>query len=179
MHIVMVSGEYPPRWGGMGSVVYHLAGHMAQRGHKVTVITRKHKQMPPTQTGVEVIPVRWAPLPMSFTKSFGKHAIKAINQLKRRRSIDGVSVHLPLVSWNRKQFRYIEDNIAPVVSTLHGSWIGEREGVRRAALNREAATWRNPNDLAIRLTAKWYARYERAGVLESTCCVAVSRSTKE
>ena len=179
MHIVMVSGEYPPRWGGMGSVVYHLAGHMAQRGHKVTVITRKHKQMPPTQTGVDVIPVRWAPLPMSFTTSFGKHAIKAINQLKRRRSIDVVSVHLPLVSWNRKQFRYIEDNIAPVVSTLHGSWIGEREGVRRAALNREAATWRNPNDLAIRLTAKWYARYERAGVLESTCCVAVSRSTKE
>ena len=63
----MVSGEYPPRWGGMGSVVYHLAGHMAQRGHKVTVITRKHKQMPPTQTGVEVIPVRWSPIPMSFT----------------------------------------------------------------------------------------------------------------
>ena len=179
MHIVMVSGEYPPRWGGMGSVVYHLAGHMAQRGHKVTVITRKHKQMPPTQTSVEVIPVRWAPVPMSFTKSFGKHAIKALNQLKRRRSIDVVSVHLPLVSWTRKQFRYIEDNIAPVVSTLHGSWIGEREGVRRAALNREAATWRNPNDLAIRLTAGWYARYERAGVLESTCCVAVSRSTKE
>ena len=142
-----------------------FSGPMAQRGHKVTVITRKHKQMPPTQTGVEVIPVRWAPVPMSFTTSFGKHAIKAINQLKRRRSIDVVSVHLPLVSWNRKQFRYIEDNIAPVVSTLHGSWIGEREGVRRAALNREAATWRNPNDLAIRLTAKWYARYERAGVL--------------
>ena len=47
------------------------------------------------------------------------------------------------------------------------------------ALNREAATWRNPNDLAIRLTAGWYARYERAGILESTCCVAVSRSTKQ
>ena len=46
-------------------------------------------------------------------------------------------------------------------------------------MNREAATWRNPNDLAIRLTAGWYARYERAGVLESTCCVAVSRSTKK
>ena len=65
---------------------------------------------------------------------------KLLNQLKRRRSIDVVSVHLPLVSWTRKQFRYIEENIAPVVSTLHGSWVGEREGVRRAALNREAAT---------------------------------------
>ncbi|MGY8699304.1 MAG: hypothetical protein ACKVHC_06340, partial [Candidatus Poseidoniales archaeon] len=29
MHIAMVSGEYPPRWGGIGSVVYHLAGHLA------------------------------------------------------------------------------------------------------------------------------------------------------
>ena len=175
----MVSGEYPPRWGGMGSVVYHLAGHMAQRGHKVTVITRKHKKMPPTQTGVEVIPVRWAPLPMSFTRSFGKHAIKALKQLNRRRTIDVVNAHLPLVSWSRKQFRFIEENIAPVVSTLHGSWIGEREGVRRASMNREMAIWKNPNDLAIRLTAGWYARYERAGILESTCCVAVSRSTKE
>ena len=33
MHIAMVSGEYPPRWGGIGSVVFHLAGHLAQRGH--------------------------------------------------------------------------------------------------------------------------------------------------
>jgi len=43
MHIAMVSGEYPPRWGGIGSVVYHLAGHLASRGHDVTVITRTHK----------------------------------------------------------------------------------------------------------------------------------------
>ena len=68
---------------------------MAQRGHKVvpsllenTSRCRQRKQ------GVEVIPVKWprdgrpklfASLPMSFTKSFGKHAIKALNQLKRRR----------------------------------------------------------------------------------------------
>ena len=62
MHIVMVSGEYPPRWGGMGSVVYHLAGHMAQRGHKVTVITRKHKQMPPTHWNDFDTCLRWGHL---------------------------------------------------------------------------------------------------------------------
>ena len=42
MHIAMLSGEYPPRWGGMGSVVFHLASHLAERGHRITVITRKH-----------------------------------------------------------------------------------------------------------------------------------------
>ena len=47
MHIAMVSGEYPPRWGGIGSVVFHLAGHLAQRGHDVTIITRTHKQPTP------------------------------------------------------------------------------------------------------------------------------------
>ena len=40
MHIAMIAGEYPPRWGGIGSVVYHLAGHLASFGHQVTVITR-------------------------------------------------------------------------------------------------------------------------------------------
>ena len=39
MHIAIVSGEYPPRWGGIGSVVFHLAGHFVQLGHEVSIIT--------------------------------------------------------------------------------------------------------------------------------------------
>ena len=38
--------------------------------------------------------------------------------------------------------------------------------------------WRNPNDLAILLTAKHYAKYERAAVRTSTVCVANSEATK-
>ena len=26
MHIAMLSAEFPPRWGGMGSTVFHLSG---------------------------------------------------------------------------------------------------------------------------------------------------------
>ena len=74
MHIAIVSGEYPPRWGGIGSVVFHLSGHLVELGHEVTIITRSHKQIAPSQEGVEVISVKWAPLPMAFTRSYGKHA---------------------------------------------------------------------------------------------------------
>ena len=177
MHIAMVSGEYPPRWGGIGSVVYHLAGHLAQRGHDVTIITRTHKQVTPQQPGVSVLHVPWLKAPMAFTRSYGKSSIKALKRLNSMKKIDVINAHLPLVSWKRKEFRWLEQNIAPVVSCLHGSWIGEREGVKRAAAAKESATWKNPNDLAILLTGGYYSKFERAGVLESSICVANSNST--
>ena len=86
---------------------------------------------------------------------------------------------MPLVSWKRKEFEWIEANIAPVVSALNGSWIGEREGMKLAAKHRESATWKNPNDLAILTTGGWYARYEQAGIDASSVSVAISESTKE
>ncbi|MGY8745360.1 MAG: glycosyltransferase family 4 protein [Candidatus Poseidoniales archaeon] len=177
MHIAIVSGEYPPRWGGIGSVVFHLAGHFVQLGHEVSIITRSHSDIVPSQEGVDVIPVRWARLPMAFTRSYGKSAIKALKRLHSEKPIDIINAHLPLVSWKRKEFRWLQQHIAPVVSCLHGSWLGEKEGVKRAAAARESATWRNPNDLAILTTAGWYSKYERAGILESSICVSNSQST--
>ena len=177
MHIAIVSGEYPPRWGGIGSVVFHLAGHFVQLGHEVSIITRSHSDVVPSQEGVDVIPVRWARLPMAFTRSYGKSAIKALKKLHSKKPIDIINAHLPLVSWKRKEFRWLQKHIAPVVSCLHGSWLGEKEGVKRAAAARESAIWRNPNDLAILTTAGWYSRYERAGILESSICVSNSQST--
>ncbi|MAM35744.1 MAG: hypothetical protein CL988_01090, partial [Euryarchaeota archaeon] len=179
MHIAMVSGEYPPRWGGIGSVVYHLAGHLAERGHRVSIITRTHKGRAPAQQGVSVIEVPWLKAPMAFTRSYGKNALSALKILHAREPIDVVHTLLPLVSWTKKEFQAVEKDIAPVVSALNGSWIGEREGMRLAARHRESATWKNPNDLAILTTAKWYAKYERAGVYESSVCVAISQSTKQ
>tara|TARA_B100001094_G_scaffold123526_1_gene119267 strand:+ start:31 stop:1110 length:1080 start_codon:yes stop_codon:yes gene_type:complete len=114
---------------------------------------------------------------MAFTRSYGKSAIKALKKLHSEKPIDIINAHLPLVSWKRKEFRWLQQHIAPVVSCLHGSWLGEKEGVKRAAAARESATWRNPNDLAILTTAGWYSKYERAGILESTICVSNSQST--
>lgn len=177
MHIAMIAGEYPPRWGGIGSVVFHLAGHLASCGHKVSVITRSHKGKTPIQSGVSVIEVPWLKAPMAFTRSYAKNSLKALKHLHNLEAVDVIHVHLPLASFSRKEFRFMEENIAPVCSSLHGSWLGEKQGVIRAAKAKESATWRNPNDLAIRLTAKYYSKYERAGILESSICVSNSKST--
>ncbi|MCH1537868.1 MAG: glycosyltransferase, partial [Candidatus Poseidonia sp.] len=179
MHIAMVSGEYPPRWDGIGSVVYHLAGHLAQRGHDVTIITRSHKHRIPQQPGVSVLRVPWLKVPMASTRSYGKHALTELRRLHQVKPVDVVHTLLPLVSWTKKEFRWVEENVAPVVSALNGSWVGEREGMKLAARHKEAATWKNPNVLAMLLTSGWYARYEQAAIEESSVCVAISQSTKE
>lgn len=180
MHIALITGEYPPRWGGIGSVSFHLAGQLARRGHKVTVITRRNrKSKAPVQQGVDIIEVGWAPIPMQFTRSYGKKAIKALKELHRKQRVDVVHLLLPLVSWSKSQYRKVIREVAPVISSLNGSWLGEREGMKLAARYREAATWKNPNDLAILLTGGWFARFEQAGIMESNLCVAISQSTKD
>ena len=184
MHIAMLSGEYPPRWGGMGSTVFHLAGALVKLGHRVTVITRRDKSVErnpkkiPQQKGVSVLSVKWAPLPMAFTVSYGKWAMRELMRIHKKDPFDAVHVHAPMISWKEKQYERVREQIGPVITSLHGSWLGERDGMTRAAKHGEAAVWKNPNDLAILLTAKHYAKYERAAVRASTVCVANSEATK-
>ena len=177
MHIAMIAGEYPPRWGGIGSVVYHLAGHLASFGHQVTIITRADDIKAPAQSGVNIVEVPWIKLPMKFTRSYAKNTYKIIQKLHHADPFDVIHVHLPLASFTAKEYRFLENNIAPVCCSLHGSWLGEKVGVLRAAKAGESAIWRNPNDLAIRLGAKWYSKYEKAGLLNTSISVANSEST--
>ena len=180
MHIAMLSAEYPPRWGGMGSTVYHLSASLAARGHRVTVITRSGGGgKPPSIEGVEVVSVGWTPIPMAFTRSYGRSALRALKRVHANNPVDVVHLHCPMISWSAKQFRDCRNSVAPVVSSLHGSWLGERDGLVEASKNKESAVWANPNDLAILITAKHYARYERAAIRESSICVANSKATKQ
>ncbi len=181
----MLSGEYPPRWGGMGSTVFHLAGALVRQGHRVTVITRRDKSVEknpkriPQQEGVSVLSVKWAPLPMAFTVSYGKWALRKLLGTHKKDPFDAVHIHAPMISWKEKQYRLVRETVGPIITSLHGSWLGERDGMVRAAKYGEAAVWKNPNDLAILLTAKHYARYEKAAIQESSICVANSEATRD
>jgi len=185
MHIAMLSGEYPPRWGGIGTVVHHLARALADRGHEVSVITRNSRatkidpSLIPSQKGVEVIEVGWIPLPMAFTRSYGKRAMKELVNLHKRKPVDIVHLLCPLIAWKKKQFDFVKSEIAPIIAVMNGTWIGERDGLKFAAKYSETAVWKNPNDLAIRLTAKHYAKYEQIAITEANLTVSISESCKK
>ena len=50
--------------------------------------------------------------------------------------------------------------------------------MKLAAKHNEAATWKNPNDLAICSPGGYYAKYEQAGMAHSSVSVAISESTR-
>ena len=179
LHIAMLSAEYPPRWGGMGSTVYHLSAALVKLGHRITVITRNGGGQTPEQEGVSIREVKWLYAPMAFTKSYGKHALSDLKKLHSKDPVNIVHLHCPMISWTESQFVDCRENVAPIVSSLHGSWLGERDGLQTAAAQREAAVWTNPNDLAILLSAGYYAKFERAALTGSDICVANSNATKE
>ena len=138
LHIAMLSAEYPPRWGGMGSTVYHLSAALVELGHRITVITRDGGGKALEQQGVNIREVKWLYAPMAFTKSYGKHALSDLKKLHSEDSVDVVHLHRPMISWTESQFKDCKENVAPIVSSLHGSWLGERDGLRTAAEQKEA-----------------------------------------
>ena len=178
MHIAMISGEYPPRWGGMGSTVFHLSSKLAAMGHTISVITRSSKGDPPHLEGVRVIQVPWLKVPLEFTRSYGKAALRELTRLHADQPVDVVHLHCPMASWSNKQFERCRREIAPVVSSMHGTWLGERDGLALAARYGEPAVWANPNDIAIRFMAGRYARFEKSAIQNSAVIVPNSRATK-
>ena len=178
MHIAMISGEYPPRWGGMGSTVFHLSSKLAAMGHTISVITRSSKGTPPHLEGVRVIQVPWLKVPLEFTRSYGKSALRELTRLHADQPVDVVHLHCPMASWSNKQFERCRMEIAPVVSSMHGTWLGERDGLTLAARYGEPAVWANPNDIAIRFMAGRYARFEKSAIQNSAVIVPNSRATK-
>ena len=177
MHIAMISGEYPPRWGGMGSTVYHLSSKLSQMGHRVSVITRKFKGEAPALNGVRVIGVPWTKIPMAFTRSYGRSALNELQKIHSVDKVDIVHLHCPMVSWDEKQFDTCQREVAPVVSSMHGTWLGERDGLLLAAKFGEPAVWLNPNDIAIRFLAKRYSNFEKFAIRKSALVVPNSRAT--
>ncbi len=178
LHIAMISGEYPPRWGGMGSTVFHLSSKLAALGHSITVITRSSKGDPPHLEGVRIIQVPWLKVPLEFTRSYGKSALRELARLHADEPVDVVHLHCPMASWSNKQFERCRSEIAPVVSSMHGTWLGERDGLALAASFGEPAVWSNPNDIAIRFMAGRYARFEKSAIQKSAVIVPNSRATK-
>ncbi|MEL0336410.1 MAG: glycosyltransferase, partial [Euryarchaeota archaeon] len=105
LHIAMLSAEYPPRWGGMGSTVYHLSAALVELGHRITVITRDGGGKALEQQGVNIRVVKWLYAPMAFTKSYGKYALSDLKKLHSQDPVDVVHLHCPMISWTESQFK--------------------------------------------------------------------------
>ncbi len=169
MRIAVITSEFPPRWGGVGSVAFGQVLSLAARGHDIDVITRQRApgmRFPELPPNVRMHEVRMLKLPMSFTTSFARNAVRCLLRLGRQ--FDVVHSHCNMSLLQRAHYWDIP---SPIVTTMHGTWRGERSTI----------TWRDltpsvesVNDLAVMYLSPMFdvyedyaLRYSNAALIES------------
>jgi len=167
--ICVVSSEYPPKWGGVGVVAYYLSTWMAKRGHEVHVVTRDqkigHKK---SHDNIHIHPVKWLKAPMLFTLSFGDNAIKWIEDSGI--DFDIIHVHSNMALLRKKHYERMN---FPMVSTMHGTWKGERSMISLKDLTMSVSTI---NDLSIMYMSPFMDRYEDHALERSNGVIVESLS---
>jgi glycosyltransferase involved in cell wall biosynthesis len=165
----MITSEFPPKWGGVGNYSFFQANILAQKGHKVTVFTRRQPEVfTDHHKNLSIVPVKWLKVPLFFTTTMAKHAVNKILEHEGDFDILQVQSNMALI----KKYHYSTLKI-PIVSTLHGTWLGERSTVyyKHLSLNLSSI-----NDLSI----KWFAflldKYEDYAIKFSNAVVIGARS---
>jgi 1,4-alpha-glucan branching enzyme len=170
MKIAMISSEYPPKWGGVGNCTFFLANTCAKKGHQVHVITREHGMtIPPQHENITVHKVPWLKLPIYFTLSFGKQGVKKLIELGN--DFDITHVHSNMALLPRSYYSKIN---SPIVSTLHGTWWGERSTLNIG--NIIAPSVEMINDLAIYTISHTVDAYEDYAIELSNAVIVEGES---
>jgi len=176
LKIAMISSEYPPKWGGVGITSHFLANACAKEGHEVSVFTRRHgMEIPEKEPGITIEQVPWLKVPMAFTTSFGDNAVSSM--MTSDVKFDLVHVHSNMALLRKKHYKNIK---APIVSTLHGTWWGERSMIGYSDLSPSIGSI---NDMAVIALTPMFDIYEdyaielsNAVIVESISeCMAISK----
>jgi N-acetyl-alpha-D-glucosaminyl L-malate synthase BshA len=155
LRLGILTSEFPPKWGGVGNGVHFQANVYARKGYEIDIITRQQEKgmvIPEQHKNITVHQVPWLKLPMFFATSFGKHAVRKVKELGN--DYDCVHVHSNMTLIKKKAYSEIK---SPIVSTMHGSWVGERSELKFKHL---AFSVGSLNDLAILWLSPFFDKYE-------------------
>jgi 1,2-diacylglycerol 3-alpha-glucosyltransferase len=155
LRIAVITSQFPPRWGGVGNGIHRQVEALAARGHDIDIITRARGRgmaFPPLPDNVHVHEVGMLKLPMFFTTSFARRAVKRL--LRLGKEFDVVHSHCNM---SLLQKRHYWDIPWPIVSTMHGTWRGERSTItwHDVTLSVESV-----NDLAVMWLSPMFDVYE-------------------
>jgi len=170
LNIAMVTGDfYPDSAGGVQRVVYHLARGLVERGHRITVITRRLRDSQPCCEVIEGI--RVARFASRADNVFRFHTSEFLSsQGVFRRVLSGerpdlVHIHEPLPGLGAVSVLAGTD--VPSIYTFHGQWSVQWLDAR--------VHGSRGGGLGARLFARYLRGIERLAMRRSRRLVALSR----
>jgi len=138
LDVCFITGQFYPSFGGVGVHTYELAKAIVGQGHEVKVITpligsqRESEEL----QGIDVTRLKLSSLPLS-TILYYREAAKEAERAGMSQGFDVVHGQwLGCLFTKRENFPD-----SALVQTLHGTWLGEREGLRGAELRLSGDAW--------------------------------------
>ena len=128
MNIIMVTPTYPPTQGGVQTQVKLLAETLNRRGHKITIITEREGDIQDVEIneGIEIFRLRMPLVKLDPWRSyfFIHRNINTIKSIVKKEKADVIHIHHANRSF---AYAYLLKNHlnAPVISTIHVSWLGD------------------------------------------------------
>jgi len=171
LKICLVSVEYPPTMGGSGVYAYNLAVNLVKLGHEVHVITRKllGSKSYEIQEGVKIHRINWIPIPMFYIPFFSILSFKYVLKLHKKEKFDIIHGN-----WNCDLFYNKKYFGVPLISTMHGTWIGEYNSVLYQPLK-----YYGINDLSIRAFGKFFGKIDKKVAQKTDRLIVVSKFSKK
>ncbi len=165
-----ISPEYLPLAGGTGSYVYYLSRELMKHGNNIRIVTGSDiaKDVKVNdQLEVHLVKVFKAPIVKSFM--FAAASLRKLNSIKHKAEVDIAHANLPLVPDFAVPLRFGKT----LVATVHSTWEGEAEAIRREPYNRL-----NANEKFLR-SFTWFLRlFEESMLKRATRVIAVSDFTR-
>ena len=169
MNVCFVSPEYFPISGGTGAYVYYLSRQLQKLGHNVHVVARHSVDSTEKIDGVNVNYVRGVGNPLTRYWRFARSASKKLEELNKKFGFDIIHANLPLVP----SFAIPSEPANALVSTVHSTWKGEAEAIRRGSRRKL-----NPNEKLMLRFNSLLRSYEKKLMKRSDALIAVSLYTR-
>jgi glycogen(starch) synthase len=170
LNVCFVSPEYFPISGGTGAYVYYLSRQLQKLGHNIHIITRHEMNLTETVDGVSITYIKSEGNPLTRYWGFARSTFKKLKELNKKFEFDIIHANLPLVP----NFALPEDSAKAVISTVHSTWKGEAEAIRREGLRKL-----NTNEKFMLEFNSLLRSSEKKLMKRSNALIAVSTYTKE
>ncbi len=168
--VCFISPEYLPLSGGTGSYVYYLSNELMKNGYDINIVTggKEAKDIQINrQLSVNFLKIPKTPIVKSFM--FAGSSYRKLNAIRDKVNTDVAHVNLPLVP----NFAVPPNFGKALVSTVHSTWKGEAEAIRREPYSRL-----NSNEKFL-VSFNWFLRiFERKMIERSSRLIAVSNFTR-
>jgi len=168
--VCFISPEYWPLTGGTGSYVYYLSNELLKNNHRIYVVTGSNQaQDIQVNPNLDVSFLKIPKIPIVKSFMLAANSSRKLRSVRDTANVDVVHPQLPLTP----NFAVPPNFGKTLVCTVHSTWKGEAEAIRREPYMRL-----NANEKFL-VSFNWFLRFFEENMLHrARKIIAVSHFTK-